>query len=213
MLLYKLLNKILYQFYQVSGKLKCILYKIDLGQKVSITGNPIITRSENDEIKIGARASLISKSRYTALGVNKPVILRTLYDGAKIIIGEDCGLSGTVICSAISVELGNNCLIGADVVITDTDFHSINPENRRYERRKEKINHRRIRIGNNVFIGTKSIIMKNVEIGDNSVIGAGSVVTKSIPANVIAAGNPAVVIKTLMKKEEQYDLDLYTCIQ
>ncbi len=55
--------------------------------------------------------------------------------------------------------------------------------------------------------------MKNVEIGDNSVIGAGSVVTKSIPSNVIAAGNPAVVVKSLIKKEENYDLDLHTCSQ
>jgi acetyltransferase-like isoleucine patch superfamily enzyme len=212
MILFKFLNKVFYNIYKASGKLKCILYKITLGENVSVIGNPIISRSENDEIKIGSDSSLISKSKYTALGVNKPVILRTLYTNAKIIIGKDCGLSGTVICSAEEIKIGNNCLIGADVVITDTDFHSIQPENRRYERRKEKINHGRVKIGNNVFIGTKSIVMKNVEIGDNSVIGAGSVVTKSIPANVIAAGNPAVVIKSLLRKEKEYDLDLHTCI-
>ncbi len=212
MILFRFLNKILYNIYKASGKLKCILYKVSLGENVSVIGNPIISRSENDIIIIGDNSSLISKSRYTALGVNKPVILRTLYPGAKIIIGKDCGLSGTVICSAQEIEIGNNCLIGADVIISDTDFHSIQPENRRYERRKEKINHSKIKIGNNVFIGTKSIVMKNVEIGDNSVIGAGSVVTKSIPANVIAAGNPAVVIKSLVKKEKEYDLDLHTSI-
>jgi len=212
MILLKLINKILSKIYKISGKLKCILNKISLGENVSVIGNPIISRSENDEIKIGSNSSLISKSRYTALGVNKPVILRTLYPNAKIIIGKDCGLSGTVLCAAEEIEIGNNCLFGADVIITDTDFHPIKHENRRYERRKEKINHGKVMIGNNVFIGTRSIIMKNVEIGDNSVIGAGSIVTKSIPANVIAAGNPAVVIKPLIRKEKEYDLDLHTSI-
>lgn len=52
-------------------------------------------------------------------------------------------------------------------------------------------------IGNNVFVGINSIILRNVIIGDNSIVGAGSVVTKSIPANSVAAGNPAKVIMSL----------------
>lgn len=52
-------------------------------------------------------------------------------------------------------------------------------------------------IGNNVWIGARSIILKGVEIWDNSVIGAGSVVTKSIPSGVLAVGNPAKVIRTI----------------
>jgi len=53
-----------------------------------------------------------------------------------------------------------------------------------------------ITIGNNVFIGMRSIILPNVSIGDNSVIGAGSVVARSIPPNSIAAGTPARVLKS-----------------
>lgn len=52
-----------------------------------------------------------------------------------------------------------------------------------------------ITIGNNVFIGMRSIILPGVTIGDNCVIGAGSVVTRDIPANSIAAGIPAKIIK------------------
>ena len=52
-------------------------------------------------------------------------------------------------------------------------------------------------IGDNVFIGVNSVILPNVKIGNNSVIGAGSVVTKDIPANVVAAGNPARVINNI----------------
>jgi serine acetyltransferase len=52
-------------------------------------------------------------------------------------------------------------------------------------------------IGNNVWIGDSAIVCKGVHIGDNSIIGAGAVVVKDIPANVIAAGNPAVILKNL----------------
>ena len=54
-----------------------------------------------------------------------------------------------------------------------------------------------VTIGNNVWIGGGCIILPGVTIGDNSVIGSGSVVTKSIPANVVAVGNPCRVIKEL----------------
>jgi maltose O-acetyltransferase len=54
-----------------------------------------------------------------------------------------------------------------------------------------------VKIGNNVFIGTSTIIMPGVEIGDNVIVGAGSVVTKSIPSNVVFAGNPAKFICNL----------------
>lgn len=60
----------------------------------------------------------------------------------------------------------------------------------------------KITIGNNVFIGNKCIIMPNVTIGDNVIIGAGSIVTKNFPSNVVIAGVPAKIIKSL----EEYKL-------
>lgn len=54
-----------------------------------------------------------------------------------------------------------------------------------------------IKIGNNVFIGVNSIILRNVTIGDNCIIGAGSVVCSSIPDNSVATGNPCKVIMSL----------------
>lgn len=57
-------------------------------------------------------------------------------------------------------------------------------------------------IGNNVFIGVNSVILKGVHIGDNVIIGAGSLVNKDIPDNVVAAGNPCKVIMTLDKYHE-----------
>lgn len=55
----------------------------------------------------------------------------------------------------------------------------------------------KIEIGNNVFIGINSIILPNVKIGNNVVIGAGSIVNKDIPDNVVVAGIPAKIIKTI----------------
>ena len=55
----------------------------------------------------------------------------------------------------------------------------------------------KVYIGNNVFIGANSTILPNVRIGDNVIIGAGSVVSRSIPANSVAAGNPARIISDI----------------
>lgn len=60
-----------------------------------------------------------------------------------------------------------------------------------------------IAIGNNVFIGSNTTILPNVVIGNNVVIGASSVVTKDVPDNVVVAGNPAKVIKTLEDYKEK----------
>lgn len=55
----------------------------------------------------------------------------------------------------------------------------------------------RVDIANNVFVGADTVVLPGVSIGENSVIGANSTVTKSIPANVVAAGNPAKIICTI----------------
>jgi acetyltransferase-like isoleucine patch superfamily enzyme len=172
-----------------------------LGVTVSPTarfaGAPIISLTPESQIHIGERVSLCSSSLYTALGVNHAIVLRTLRPGATIEIGDDTGLSGTSICAASHISIGKGCLIGANVTITDTDFHAIKPESRRYNNRPEDIAAIPVHIGNNVFLGAGVIVLKGVTIGDNSVIGAGSVVTSNIPDNYIAAGNPARSLKSL----------------
>lgn len=65
----------------------------------------------------------------------------------------------------------------------------------------------RVKIGNNVFLGSKCIILKGITIGDNVIIGAGSVVTKNIPSNCVAVGNPAKVIMTM----QEYYLKRKSC--
>lgn len=165
----------------------------DLGQGVQLLGRPIVSIAAGGRLRIGDRVTLCSASWATALGVARPVVLRVLSPGAAIDIGADCGLSGTVICAASGVRIGPECLFGADVKLMDTDFHPLRAQGRILNR-PEHIATAPITIGRNVFIGTGSMVLKGVSIGDNAVIGAGSVVTRDVPANCIAAGQPARIV-------------------
>jgi acetyltransferase-like isoleucine patch superfamily enzyme len=169
----------------------------ELGIGVKFYGMPIVTSPGGEPIRIGNNVTLCSNSKMTALGVSHPVILRKLSHTACLEIGSFTGISGATICSASSVKIGKRCLIGSNVIICDTDFHTLNPIDRYNDRHIENVITKPVTIANDVFIGANSIILKGVSIGKNSVIGAGSVVTKDIPANSIAGGNPAKVIRSL----------------
>lgn len=187
MLRLKLLRKITSKVFELFF---VAIYRVEVGGGNRFHGIPVITNSER--ISIGDRNVFCSDYERTALGVRGPVKLSLLSDYAEIKIGSDNGFSGTIVCAMKSVSIGSNCLFGADVIIFDTDFHPKNAFNRRYS--KVGIESEPVSIGDNVFIGTASIICKGVSIGENSIVGAGSVVTKDIPANTIVAGNPSRVI-------------------
>lgn len=169
---------------------------VRVGRESVFYGMPIVTRLRDSNITIGERVVLASHSYFTALGVARPCILRTMRENASIVIGNDSGLSGVVICAADSVLIGRECLFGADVLIADNDFHPIAPGGRRFAK-PHTVQPSRVVIGDNVFIGTRTMVLKGVTIGANSVIGAGSVVVSDIPAGVIAAGVPACVLRTI----------------
>lgn len=105
--------------------------------------------------------------------------------------------------------IGDRTLIAHNVNIFDTTTHPID-KCIRYEHecfvktkgmpmnKYETIEESPVIIGEDVWIGCNCVIMKGVKIGNGSIIGAGSVVTKDIPAGVMAAGNPAKIIKKLV---------------
>jgi acetyltransferase-like isoleucine patch superfamily enzyme len=173
---------------------KYTLYKknIIIGSNVQWIGIPIFQNYKDSIIKIGENCLICSDANYTALGVSHKTIIRNLNNKSSIIIGDNVRMSGTTICSSKSITIGNRCVIGSDVIIADTDFHSLDPKIRCTENDSVLAKSLPIIIGNNVFIGTRSIILKGVSIGNNSVIGAGSVVTKTFPENSIIGGNPAI---------------------
>ena len=172
---------------------------VSVGNDVEFFGMPLISLGPVSQIVLGDRVSLCSVPEYTALGVTHPIILRTLRVGARIEIGDDTGISGATICAALNVTIGRDCLLGANVIIADTDFHPLDAHNRRYNNNPVDIQAKPISIGNNVFIGTGAIILKGVTVGHNSVIGAGAVVVHDVPKNSIAAGNPARVIGAIVE--------------
>lgn len=170
---------------------------VDIPSGADIIGAPVVERCRDSEIVLGQRVALCSWESWTALGVSHAVILRTMRPGAYLRIGNDTGISGASICVAESVIIGDRCLIGADVIITDTDFHPLEPTGRRFSSDWEQIGSRPVLIGDDVFVGARSVILKGVQIGDGSVIGAGSVVVTSVPPGVVTAGNPARIIRAI----------------
>ena len=197
----RLRDAVLTRLWQLRGRTALHALGVKGAHGVTYYGMPVVSRVAGSSIELGLRVVLCSHPRFTALGVARPVVLRTLNASASICIGADVGISGGVICAAMSVRIGDRCLLGADVQITDTDFHALAPANRRFEKRPEMIASAPVVIEDNVFLGAGVRVLKGVRIGRNSVVGAGSVVTRDIPSDVIAAGVPARVIRQLPNEQ------------
>jgi acetyltransferase-like isoleucine patch superfamily enzyme len=187
---------------RIQGSLALWAAGVTIGRGLDAIGAPHIVLHPQSAVSLGKNVRLISKSFATALGVNHPVVLRTLADGARIEIGDRVGISGGAVCAASLVKIGDDTMVGANVTIADTDFHSLYPAYRSGHAHPT-VGVEEVRIGKRVFIGTSAIVLKGVTVGDNSVIGAGSVVTANIPENCIAAGNPCRVIRELTPAELQ----------
>ena len=114
---------------------------------------------------------------------------------ARIEVGAGTEFSNdvTVKSEGAGIVLGADVLIGSGVEIFDSDFHDLDPARRRSGTPRMAP----VEIGDNVFLGMGVRVLKGARIGADSVIGAGAVVTGEIPAGVIAAGNPARVIREL----------------
>lgn len=118
--------------------------------------------------------------------------------GTNINVGENTYINMN--CSFIDdgkINIGKAVMFGAGVAVA-TVGHPIKPDMRKYMYTDP------VNIGDNCWIGANVTICPGVTVGENSVIGAGSVVTKSIPANVIAAGNPCKIIREIDERDNEY---------
>ncbi len=153
--------------------------------------------SGGGKISIGDNLTLSSSFLSNMVGLYQRSII-VARNGGKVTIGNNVSMSGVTIYAFKHIEIGDYTNIGGNTKIFDSDFHPVDPLIRLEDPdNKEHTGMRETVIGKNVFIGCNALILKGVHIGDDSVIGAGSVVTKDIPANCIAAGNPAKVIKQI----------------
>jgi len=106
---------------------------------------------------------------------------------AVLKIGDNTSIGDrTEVHAGRSVEIGSGCNIAWDVCIMDRDYHKFNSA-------VEEI--RPVKIGDNVWIGCNSLILKGVTIGEGAVVAAGSVVTKDVAPGTLVGGNPARVLK------------------
>lgn len=167
------------------------LRRASVAPGVVMNGRPIIRCAR------GAKLVLSAGVRINTTVASNPVIGRSrsalcaMAPGALLEIGPNVGMSGACLCAANSLRIGESTIIGADVLITDTDFHSPLPgwgwSNDAVGASKP------VSIGKGCFIGTRAIILKGVTIGDGAVVAAGALVTRDVPANHLAIGNPAIV--------------------
>ena len=113
--------------------------------------------------------------------------------GSNITIGARCFANfGLVALDVTRITIGDDVQIGPNVQLL-TPTHPVEPEPRRQKWEAAEP----ISIGDNVWIGGGAIVLPGVSIGENTVVGAGAVVAKDLPANVVAVGNPARVVRRL----------------
>jgi acetyltransferase-like isoleucine patch superfamily enzyme len=145
--------------------------------------------SPNLHMYFGDNCSINGYSTFGAAAINETPTL---------IVGNNTTLAYLVTISVGErVEIGDDCLIADRVFIADNHGHPLDPERRRQRKKVFPEEIKPVKIGNNVWIGYQSAILRGVTIGDNSIVGANSVVTKDIPPNTIVAGNPARIVRTL----------------
>lgn len=176
-----------------------------VGEDFRSTGVIRIKARESGSVVLGNHVRLLAGWRSNRVGLSGPVILHA-WEGGRIEIGDHTGASAVVVSSRSSVTIGKHCNIGGNVRIFDHDFHALDAQVRRGPRGCSDCATRPIVIGDDVFIGAQSIILKGVTIGDRAVIGAGSVVSKDVPADCVAAGNPAVIVRRIATKTDGADI-------
>jgi len=170
--------------FQMLSDCKTVIGKPKLFHPLLVTGNGKISFGNN--VQIGVIASPNYYSHYVYLEVRN--------DDSEIKIGNNVSINNGFSATAFSkIEIKDKVLIGVNCSIIDNDGHHLGVE----ERHIAEPNSDNVCIEENVFLGDNVTILKGVTIGRNSVIGNGSIVTSSIPENVVAAGNPARVIRNL----------------
>jgi maltose O-acetyltransferase len=148
---------------------------------VRLWGRPLI--HNHGRLIIGDRVRLVS----TVVPIELTVASGTLEIQDRVFINYGCSIGTREL-----VRIGQDCAIGSYVMIIDNSFHRLEPE-----RRNELPESAPVILEQNVWLGTRVIVLPGVTIGSGSVVGAGSVVTRDIPPRSLAVGSPARVVRSL----------------
>lgn len=163
-----------------------LIGKVKLQQPLQLAGSGLVEFKDN--VRIGYYPSPYFFSTYAYIDARNA--------SSRIAIGENTKINNNfcVIAEFKSIEIGSRCLIGTNVEILDSDFHGMKISERGVSNPESAAS---VMIGDDVFIGNNVRILKGVSIGNGSVIANGSIVVTDIPANSIAGGVPAKVIRAI----------------
>lgn len=200
MLLFAGMRIVIGRFVHVASIFKtrvlCAMWGIEYKRGLIFEGPIIISSRKKGQIKIERGCVFNARVSGNLAGMSRPTILDAHYSGSKIEIGEMSGFSSVTLSVRKNIRIGKRCKIGADTRIYDHDFHSLDPVVRASSQDQETIRSKEVVIGNDVFIGAQSIILKGTKIGDRSIIAAGSVIFGlDVPADSLVRGNPAQIYK------------------
>ncbi len=183
---------------RVSEWARLLPARCSIGNGTRIETARLVVREPN-----GCRLSIGAESNIESL-----IVLEK--QDAEVQIGSRSHLGGgTLVDAACRIEIGDDVLIGFEVLIMDHDSHAVQFENRRHDVRDwmrgskdwTSVVRRPVRIDNKAWVGARTIVLKGVTIGEGAIIGAGSVVTGDVPPWTLAAGNPARIIRPLTDEE------------
>lgn len=175
------------------GKILFSVNGIKYKKKVAINGIPFLEISRTGACIIGDNCTFNSTIFFNPIGRNQKCQI-VIGDRAKLLIGNNVGMSSTAIICHNSITIGNNVKIGGNTVIYDSDFHSLDFVKRKNPSTDVPIA-KPVTIEDDVFIGAHCTILKGVSIGARAIVAAGSVVTRNIPSDEVWGGNPASKIR------------------
>lgn len=169
---------------------------ITLRGKLSVKNRPIVHVLNGSSLIVGENVTLNSKNAKYHVNMFAPVKIYIDKIGASIKIGNNTRIHGSCLHAYGSIEIGDNCLIAANCQIFDCSGHNTSLENPS-KRLLISGDIKPIKIGNDCWIGTSSIILPGTKLGNNCIIAAGSVVNGVFTDNSLIGGNPAKLIKLL----------------
>jgi acetyltransferase-like isoleucine patch superfamily enzyme len=167
-------------------------------RKTTIVGRPLVGMGVGSTIHIGKDVILMSSSRFClSASLYAPCKIQTISQSSLIQIGDGASFNGTsMVCRSSRISIGARTMIGPNVTIVDSPFHSLWPPAVRNSYSGTE-HDAPVEIGDDVWIGAQVVILPGSRIGSGSVIGAGSIVNSEIPPNCLAAGSPARAIRRL----------------
>ena len=170
--------------------------RVQQGAGVRFVGLATIQVHREAKVSLGDGVVLNSSNRGYHANMSAPAKILADRPGAIVSVGARSRLNGACVHAWERVTIGSDCLIAAGVQIIDANGHELAPANPS-DRLTATDKPRPVEIGDAVWIGMNAVVLPGAKIGSGSVIGANSVVSGEIPANVLAAGQPARVIRQL----------------